>query len=398
MKKILIISPVHTYPLYAGNSERIYQFILALKELGYDAYFLHIPFSQLFGKHDELKMKAQWKNYISFPYTYPRSVFKVGLRVVVNRLLRRLTTLLKLRYRPIFFIDEWYDDKVNQFLQNIANQEKFDAVIAEYVFFSKALENFDSSTLKIIDTHDVFTDRQRLFRLNKQPSSFFYTNSFNEKKGLDRADKIIAIQEHEKKFFEKKLGLENKVYTIGHFVELDNLFDLSVENNIVFFGSGNSLNIKSIHFFLEQVFPLVKQQVPNVNFLIGGSICDHIENNKNYQKLGKIEDKKSLYRQATVAINSMLFGTGIKIKNVESLGYGIPLVTTSVGAEGLEEKANTAFLVADNAQEFALKVIKILLDKQLRLNLSKSAFQFAHEINKKNMNNLKLLLNFNQIN
>ena len=88
----------------------------------------------------------------------------------------------------------------------------------------------------------------------------------------------------------------------------------------------------------------------------------------------------------------MLFGTGIKIKNVESLGYGIPLVTTSVGAKGLEEKANTAFLVADNPQEFALKVIMILSNKQLCLNLSKSAFQVAQEMNKKNINNLKLLL------
>jgi glycosyltransferase involved in cell wall biosynthesis len=392
MKKILIISPVHTCPLYAGNSERIYQFLLALEDLGYDVYFFHISSSQLFGKYDELGMKAQWENYISFPYTYPRSILKVGLRIILNRFIRKLTTLLKLRYRPIFFIDEWYDDNVNQLLQKIANQEKFDAVIAEYVFFSKALENFDVSTLKIIDTHDVFTDRQKLYQANKEKPDFFYTDSFNEKKGLERADRIIAIQDHEKIFFQEQLGLKNKVYTIGHFIELDNLFNPSVENDIVFFGSASPVNIKSVKFFLEEVFPKVKQEISNVNFLIGGSICDCIEDNKNYQKLGKVENKKLIYKQASIMVNPMLFGTGIKIKNVESLGYGIPLITTSIGAEGLEEKANAAFLVADNAQEFALKVILILSDRQLRLNLSKSAFQFAQEINEKNINNLKLLL------
>jgi glycosyltransferase involved in cell wall biosynthesis len=301
--------------------------------------------------------------------------------------------LLNLNYRPIFFIDEWYDDNVDKFLQKITTQEKFDAVIVQYVFFSKALENFDDSTLKIIDTHDVFTNRQKLFQSNQQSPSFFYTDSFNEKKGLQRADKIIAIQDHEKKFFQEQLGLGDKVYTVGHFVELDNLFDASIENHIVFLGSANPLNITNLNFFFEKVLPKVKQQIPSVNFLIGGNICNCLGEDVTYQKLGAVENKKLLYKRASLVVNPMLFGTGIKIKNVESLGYGMPLITTPVGAEGLEERANIAFLVAQNAEDFAQKVIITLSDKELRSNLSQLAFQFAQEINDKNVNNLKSVLN-----
>jgi glycosyltransferase involved in cell wall biosynthesis len=112
-----------------------------------------------------------------------------------------------------------------------------------------------------------------------------------------------------------------------------------------------------------------------------------------YQKLGAVENKKLLYKRASLVVNPMLFGTGIKIKNVESLGYGMPLITTPVGAEGLEERANIAFLVAQNAEDFAQKVIITLSDKELRSNLSQLAFQFAQEINDKNVNNLKSVLN-----
>ncbi|MBE9194455.1 glycosyltransferase [Synechocystis sp. LEGE 06083] len=396
MKKVLIISPVHTHPVYAGNSERIYRFMLALRKIGCEVCFLHLPFSQLFGKYDESTMQKNWgEDYISFPYNYPRTVFEVGLWVVFNRFVRRLASLLQLRYRPIFLIDEWYDNRVNQFLQKLNNEKRFDTVIVEYVFFSKALENFDSSTIKIIDTHDVFTDRHKLLISNQQSPSFFYTNSFNENKGLNRADKVIAIQKNEQIFFKNTLGLNNKIYTISHFPELEYIFNSDVENNIAYFSSSNPINLKSFSNFLKTIFPSIKDKIANVNLLVGGSICDHLEENQSYKKLGKIDDKKDFYKKATVVINPMLFGTGIKIKTVESLGYGMPLVTTSAGADGLEDKVNKAFLVADNSEEFAQNVIKILLEKKFRLDLSQMAFQFAEEINSANISNLKSLLEIN---
>jgi glycosyltransferase involved in cell wall biosynthesis len=397
MKKVLVISPIATHPSDLGNRERICSFLLALEKLDCEIFFAyaHMPDGH---KRDYLMMKQRWKNFISIPYTYhktldPRSVIKVGFKTTFIRLIRRFSELLKLNYSPIFLIDEWYDNGVdNDFLKNLASQHRFDIVIVEYVFFSKALENFDNSTLKIIDTHDVFTDRQKKYRANKVKPSFFYTDSFNEKKGLERANRVIAIQDLEKSFFQEQLGLGNKVYTIGHFVELDNLFDPSLENNIVFFGSSNPINVKSINFFLEEVLPKIKYQIPDVNFLVGGGICSCLDENTNYRKLGSVEDKKLVYKQATIMVNPMLFGTGIKIKNVESLGYGIPLLTTSIGAEGLEDGINRAFLVADNAEEFAQKVIKTLSNQRYRLDLSTSAFQFAQDINNKNMANLKALL------
>ena len=393
MKKILVISPVPTHPNSCGCSERINRFLLELEKLDCEFLFAHISCSWM--KSDNSLMQQAWKNFILIPYVFPRSIMKIGIKAVFNRLIRKLLILLKMNYVPIFSIDEWYDDNIDKFLKNLANQNKFDIVIVEYVFFSKALENFDNSILKIIDTHDVFTNRQKLYQANKETPGFFYTDSFNEKKGLERANKVIAIQDLEKSFFQEQLGLGNKVYTIGHFVELDNLFDPILENNIVFFGSSNPINVKSINFFLEEVLPKIKYQIPDVNFLVGGGICSCLGESMHYRKLGSVEDKKLIYKQATIMVNPMLFGTGIKIKNVESLGYGIPLVTTSIGAEGLEDGINRAFLVGDNSEEFAQKVIKILSNQKYRLDLSSSAFQFAQHINNKNMDNLKSLLDLN---
>ena len=78
----------------------------------------------------------------------------------------------------------------------------------------------------------------------------------------------------------------------------------------------------------------------------------------------------------------MRFNTGLSIKNLEALGYSKPLVTSSVGSEGIGSGANSAYLVAENAQEFSSAVIKILTDENYAKQLASAAGQYAYDWNK----------------
>ena len=265
-------------------------------------------------------------------------------------------------------------------MAELANTIRPDVVIAEYVFFSKALDNFDESVLKIIDTHDVFTDRYKLYLRNNQKPRWFSTTQKEEKKGLRRADMAIAIQEQEASFFASLLPSQ-QVVTVGHLVSLQSIPLEEKNHAILYVGSRNHINVSGVERFIQAVFPKVKEKLPDVKLILAGEICDVVEDFESCLKLGRVASLTNVYALANVVINPVYFGTGLKIKSTEALGYARPLVTTPAGAEGLESGAGKAFIVAETPDDFAQSIVSILSEKQRREALSSQAYHFAKQRN-----------------
>ena len=94
---------------------------------------------------------------------------------------------------------------------------------------------------------------------------------------------------------------------------------------------------------------------------------------------GIVDDLDEIYRRIDIVINPVRVGSGLKIKNVEALANGLPLVTTSHGAEGMEDGAGTAFLVADTPQDFAEHINQLLASQETRQALGEQAYAYAEE-------------------
>ncbi|MFC1680973.1 glycosyltransferase [Pseudomonadota bacterium] len=94
---------------------------------------------------------------------------------------------------------------------------------------------------------------------------------------------------------------------------------------------------------------------------------------------------------ADVVINPAVAGTGPKIKNVEALGSGKILITTSHGAEGFGS-GNPTFLIADSAAEFAARIVDILSDLDRYNDLAEEAYQYARGYNKRQLDAIGSLL------
>ena len=93
--------------------------------------------------------------------------------------------------------------------------------------------------------------------------------------------------------------------------------------------------------------------------------------------MGFRENLEEIYREADIVINPVLFGGGLKIKNVEALCYSKPLVTTSAGADGLEEGINKAFLVCDSAESMIEDISIIIENPEKRTELANAAYEFS---------------------
>ena len=377
-KKILVISPIPSHPQNAGNRARVYSLFLNLKEMGHDVYFLHIQKET----GDEESMQSSWgNNFYSIPYQKPKTAKKQYPKRLSQKIIRKIQSFIFSDPLFTYSIDDWYDDSVNEKIINISNQISPHVVIVEYVFFSKALELFDKNIIKIIDTHDKFTDRYKLYQKKGKNPRWYSTTSKQEIKGLSRADVILSIQQKETNWFSKRLK-KQQIVTVGHLVKLHSNNSNELKNTILFVGSKNPINVDGINYFIKQVFPDLKSKFKNLKLILAGDVCEEVEDFKDCIKLGRVENLKDAYQLADIVISPVLFGTGLKIKNIEALGYSKPLVTTSVGAEGMEEAANKAFLIANSPLEFVDAITKIFSDIELYKNLSQNAYNFAKKWNK----------------
>ena len=381
-RRILVISPTPTHPTTAGNRARILAMIDSLRGMGHQVHLLFIRHES----GDDATMRTYHKEqFTSISYTLPKR-HRTRLQRVAEAIRHRLIP----DSRYALMIDDWFNDWALPYIRALQEEKQFDVVLCEYVFFSKALTCFSSDVLKLIDTHDIVGNRHELFLKTGNRPVWFSTSPREEGRGLDRAHAIIAIQEHERAYFERIT--QARTFTIGHLLSVEKVYQGAGEGQtILFVGSQNTINVDAYRYFVEQVFPLLRLRLPNVTLLLAGRICGEVEDQAGVEKLGPLVDLREAYARADVAINPCQFGTGLNIKSVEALGYGMPLVTSPAGARGMDA-AEAGFLVADTPLAFAEAVARICGDSALGATLSAHALQYATDCNKRNMAALTTLL------
>jgi hypothetical protein len=372
-RKILLISPTPTHPTNAGNRIRILNMAGYLMDLGHEVHFLYSRQEDA----DEQAMEKYWGDrYFAVDYKKPEPTPGQKLR-------RRLLQRINYHYQFYCTVDEHYnillDDKINE----LHSKHQYDTVLVEYIFLSKAFLNFSKEVLKVIDTHDVMTDRHKLF-LKEGKKPIWYSTPFREeKKGIRRADVIIAIQEREKDHFNRMTF--KKVINVGHMVKLrEEVLELP-RKKLLFVGSNNPSNHYGILEFLEVDFPMVRRAYPDMELLITGNICGRLEEvPEGVVLLGEVEDLAKAYDQVDLVINPLKIGTGLKIKMIEAMGLSKVVLSTPVGAEGLEDSAGSGYLLYRNRHELVEGITETLENQERYRELCRGAAETARNWNAMN--------------
>ena len=251
--KILFISPTPTHPQNAGNRTRIFKMVELFKEQGHDVSFVYSN-----QEHSDIEgMQNYWGDRLYVVNYSPPPLQKKNkwLDVQLNKLNKDRQYYSN--------IDDFYNQNLDTFLHELIIKNKFDIVIVEYIFLSKAFLNFPVSTLKVLDTHDVMTNRHRLFLENGKKPSWYSTSAAQEKKGLNRADHIVSIQNNEKTHFSKLTS--KPITTIGHMVDSYSFNPTSPpRKRILFLGSNNPSNVFGIQTFITEIFPTIRESIPDI--------------------------------------------------------------------------------------------------------------------------------------
>lgn len=313
--RILVISPIASHPEDQGNSVRIAAIGRQLQLLGHIVHFVYYPLEGL-TQQQRITMSKEWDYFHTLPCQLPNTARTLG---------------------DFFGVDDWYDPKLGAYVADLHEKWAFDAAIVNYVWFSRALESLPDSVLKVVDTHDIFGDRHKRFAEIGLEPEWFYTTVDEERRGLTRAHRVWGIQDEESSYLRDLLHeTSSEVYTVGHISPSRFQAERPVRDRPIvgYLGSGNPFNVSAMRKFAETL-QLNGDLVNKYQFVIAGSICDKIDTIPPFKVLGRVNTVEQFYAQVDVVINPMNSGTGLKIKTLEALSFGLPFIGTPSALVGI---------------------------------------------------------------
>lgn len=191
----------------------------------------------------------------------------------------------------------------------------------------------------------------------------------------------IVVSEHDKQIFNKICPNGNYI-VIENGVEIEKLSTINNnlnDNRLVWLGGfGHYSNIEAVQVLLTKIYPLIKTEISNVALdIIGGNPPDKIkkmcETDASITLLGYVDDPIPYLQKAAVFVMPIFSGGGTKLKALEAMAVGKAIVSTKLGCEGICGVDGVHYLTVDNLNEFASTVIKLLRDKDMRINLGRNA-------------------------
>ena len=251
-------------------------------------------------------------------------------------------------------------------------------LIDHYEMFQYVPKNFKGKV--IMHTHNAeFELWKRMGELSKNPIKKLILNIeysrvlAYEKKIFNRSDLIYATPSDIECY--QKAGIPSdkfrNTYHLGNdeMLQLPNIEFEQTEKALLFMGTLSwEPNIDGLLWFINEVFPDLLKKHQDLKLYILGKVSDNrlTDAAKKYEGIelcGFINDLDSYLKISRVFLVPLRFGSGMKVKVLEGMYRGLPMVTTEIGAEGIDVKDGEELAIASSSQEFASKVTSLLEDK-----------------------------------
>ena len=187
-------------------------------------------------------------------------------------------------------------------------------------------------------------------------------------------DCVVAVSREDREQMEREYNVRN-VYDVPTGVDTEffrpNSDVTRKPHNLVFTGSMDWLpNEDAIRYFTEQILPRIKQSVPDVTLTVVGrdpypALLELSKRDPSVIVTGRVEDVRPYMDEAAVYIVPLRIGGGTRLKIYEAMAMEKPIVSTSIGAEGLPVTDGTEIVLADAPETFAGAVVKLLQNTDL---------------------------------
>ncbi|WP_413668189.1 glycosyltransferase family 4 protein [Mucilaginibacter sp. Mucisp86] len=296
---------------------------------------------------------------------------------------KHMETYLADRYQAEFIILE-SDRILNSTayirrLRSVIKNRSFDSIIIEYVHSSYFLNCFPENVRMILDAHDIVSERARQFAAFNYQGVLYEMNEEDEYRLFQCYDHVMVLSSNDQTIVSGVLGPERTILSPHPVVTTPKKLRNAV-SNITFIASSYLPNVDGISFFIENCWPAIRSKY-DVTLNVIGTVCEKFQSapEKNIMIKGFAANLDDVYADADIIINPVRFGAGLKIKNIEALGNGLPLVTTSHGASGLGKIPADIIKIADQPEEFVNAVVQLIDNYELRKSQGAAAYRFIRQ-------------------
>ncbi|HEX2909268.1 MAG TPA: glycosyltransferase family 4 protein [Chloroflexia bacterium] len=368
--KTLIIAPISPYPLVFGGAIRLYHLTKMFAQISDVTLLAYKSWSD---GNESAKHLSSFCKEVIFLDLHPLNSGKKSKKYLQARSLFSTKTF------------QYYSHYTKEFqaaIDGLLKREQFDCVVVE--FSQMGYFNLNTgSALRILDLQNI--EHELLARRSQVETKFFRkfildleARKFKreELEICKKFDLVCVPSEREEKKLQGLLA-PIKVKSLPNSIDPEYFklrSNLPGKNEITFVGATHvDANRDGLIYFMEEIFPLVEQRVPDIHFtIVGGKPPQEIlayGNRPNVEVTGYVKDVRPYMEAAKALVVPLRAGGGTRLKILEGLSFGVPTVSTSIGTEGINVSDGEHILLGDTPQEFADKLVNLLADRDLQLRL-----------------------------
>lgn len=295
-------------------------------------------------------------------------------------------------YNIIRFYSKTFEKK----LIDVLKAESFDIIQLESIYVSMyvdVIRNYSKAKI-VLRAHNI---EYQLWELAAQqsgnPLKKAYLNLLArrlkkyELNSLNGIDAIAAITANDENCF-RKAGFSKAIETFPFGIDIPKNSEAmeQQEDYLSVFHIGAmdwQPNIEGLKWFLSQVWDKVHAKHPELKLYLAGRNMPVIEweqlNKPNVILIGEVEDAQKFMRSKGIMIAPLLSGGGMRVKIIEGLSLGKTIITTKIGAQGINCENNKHCILAADADEFTEAISKCITDYEFYKNIGENAKILAAE-------------------
>ncbi len=371
--KILIICNKSPYPPKEGGPIAMNAIIQGLHAAGHQIKVLGINTNKYFIPEENIPDEYKTQTGIELAY----------IDLSIKPLAAFLNLFTKKSYHVQRFISTEFADKLKQVLQ----EDEYDIVQFETLFITPYIELIrkHSNARIVLRAHNIeHLIWERIARQTRNPLKKFYLNHLAgtlkkyELSSLDQFDGIASITARDKAFFEAHTS--TPVIDVSFGVDLQKFPQPREEfefPSLFHIGAMNWIpNIEGIKWFLDNAWTAIHREFPDLKFYLAGREMPEWLYKANYPNLivlGEVEDAWEFVQSKGIMLVPLLSGSGIRIKIIEGMALGKAIISTQIGAEGINCRDGRDILFAATPEEFKDAVRKCCSDLSFTKNLGRNA-------------------------
>lgn len=290
------------------------------------------------------------------------------------------------------YLSKFYDKSVLTQLDKIINEIEFDVIHADHTSMAQIAYYISKKTekpwgLRLHNLEHIIWSRysDNLSKLSVKKYISKYQAKLLKKKEFDYIAKSyinFPITQNDFNIIKQNVKNSNSVViSVGVDSELNKPINVEKIDNTLCIATTYSWvhNVNGLIWFIEKVIPIVKTEIPDIKFQLFGKNIPELFKNYRYlgvESIGFVEDLSYKLSQSELYIAPLFVGSGIRIKILEAMAHGLPVIATKVSAEGIKIDEENGLYITDSPLEQAEIIINLLKDKELLQKKGKLAREF----------------------